>query len=57
MTQYTRARKARPGYARLAFASLLALTALAASPDVVATAIGCAASKNFSSISSPAARK
>src|SRR6266480_6566833 len=33
MTQYTRARKARPGYARLAFASLLALTALAASPD------------------------
>ena len=33
MTQYTRARKARPGYARLAFASLLAMMALAASPD------------------------
>jgi hypothetical protein len=27
------------------------------SPEVVATAIGCAASKNFSSISSPASRK
>jgi NitT/TauT family transport system substrate-binding protein len=33
MTQYTRARKARPGYAWLLFASLLAMTALAASPD------------------------
>src|SRR6266567_1886023 len=33
MTQYTRARKARPGEARLAFASLLAMMALAASPD------------------------
>ncbi len=33
MTQYTRARKARPGFARLAFASLLAMMALAASPD------------------------
>src|SRR5882724_8191687 len=33
MMQYTRARKARPGYARLAFASLLAMMALAASPD------------------------
>src|SRR6267143_1369560 len=33
MTQYTRARKARPGYARLAFASLLAMMALTASPD------------------------
>ena len=36
MTQYIRARKARPGYARLAFASLLALMALAASPDASA---------------------
>ncbi len=36
MTQYTRARKARPGYARLAFASLLAMMALAASPDASA---------------------
>jgi hypothetical protein len=27
------------------------------SPEVVATAIGCAASKNFSSTSSPASRK
>ena len=36
MTQDTRARKARPGYARLAFASLLALMALAASPDASA---------------------
>jgi NitT/TauT family transport system substrate-binding protein len=33
MTQYTRARKVRPGYAWLLFASLLAMTALAASPD------------------------
>jgi len=33
MTQYTRARKARRGYAGLAFASLLAMLALAASPD------------------------
>jgi len=33
MMRYTRARKARPGYARLAFASLLAMMALTASPD------------------------
>jgi NitT/TauT family transport system substrate-binding protein len=33
MTQYTRAREARTGYARLAFASLLAMMALAAPPD------------------------
>src|SRR5258705_989382 len=33
MTQDTRARKVRPGYARLALASLLTMIALAASPD------------------------
>src|ERR1700694_3535841 len=36
MTQDTRARKARPGYARRAFASLLAMVALAASLDASA---------------------
>src|ERR1700687_1052939 len=36
MTQDTRARKARPGYARRAFARLLAMMALAASPDASA---------------------